>query len=193
MPSAQALRKLVLQMGMSLDGVVAIPRDDRLMPVMEGEWGLPPEDPELTKLKLRWVWDAGAHLMGRATYEEMAGYWPSSTHAYAAPMNDIPKVVFSKTLERADWPQSQIARGEIADEIAKLKQQSGKDLIAHGGATFAQSLARSDLIDEYRLITHSVAVGSGLPLFRDLQTPLRLELIDAKTFGSTAVRVYRRR
>ena len=65
----------------------------RATPVMEGEWGVPPEDPELTKLKLAWVWEAGAHLMGRVTYEEMAGYWPSSSHSYAAPMNEIPEVV----------------------------------------------------------------------------------------------------
>ncbi len=185
-------RRLVLQMGMSLDGIVAIPRDDRLMPVMEGEWGLPPEDPELTKLKVQWVSDAGVHLMGRAAYQEMAAYWPTSTHAYAAPMNDIPKLVFSNTLERADWPESQIARGDITDQIAKLKQQPGKDLMAHGGAAFAQSLARNDLIDEYRLITHPVAVGGGRPLFKDLQTPLPMELINARAFGGTVVRIYRR-
>ena len=185
-------RRVVLQMGMSLDGIVAIPRDDRFVPVMEGDWGLPPEDPELTKLKVQWVSDADAHLMGRATYEEMATYWPTSSHAYAAPMNDIPKVVFSNTLQRADWPESQIARGDIAEEIGKPKQHAGKDLMAHGGATLAQALARNDLIDEYRLITHPVAVGAGRPLFKDLQTPLPMELIDARTFGGTVVRVYRR-
>ena len=96
-------RRLVVQMGVSVDGMVAIPRGDGSVPVMEGQWGLPPEDPELTELKLRWVREAGAHLMGRVTYEAMAGYWPTSTHAYAAPMNDIPKIAFSDTLERADW------------------------------------------------------------------------------------------
>lgn len=111
---------------------------------MEGEWGVPPEDPELTKLKLAWVWEAGTHLMGRVTYEEMASYWPSPSHSYAAPMNEIPKVVFSKTLDRADWPDSQIAGGELGAEIAKLKQEPGKDLMAHGGAGFAQALARHD-------------------------------------------------
>jgi dihydrofolate reductase len=73
-----------------------------------------------------------------------------------------------------------------------LKREPGKDLIAHGGASFAQSLARHDLIDEYRLMIHPVAIGSGLPLFKDLSTPLRLELIDARTFGGTSVRVYGR-
>jgi len=179
-------------MGVSLDGIVAIPRGDGSVPVMEGQWGLPPEDPELTKRKLEWVRAAGAHLMGRVTYEAMAAYWPTSTHAYAAPMNDIPKIVFSKTLERADWRDTQIFRGDLAEEIARLKRDPGKDLLAHGGATFAQSLARHDLIDEYRLITHPVAVGSGLPIFKDLPVPLRLELVDATAFGSANLRVYRR-
>jgi dihydrofolate reductase len=184
-------RRLVLQMGVSLDGMVAIARGDGSVPVMEGEWGLPPEDPELTKLKLEWVREAGAHLMGRVTYEAMAGYWPTSTHAYAAPMNEIPKIVFTNTLDRADWADTQIVRGEIAEEIARLKREAGKDLLAHGGATFVQSLARENLVDEYRLITHPVAVGSGLPLFKDLPAPLRLELVDTKAFGSANLRIYR--
>jgi dihydrofolate reductase len=188
----QGSRRLVLQMGVSLDGIVAIPRGDGSMPVMEGEWGLPPEDPELTKLKLAWVREAGAHLMGRVTYEEMAAYWPTSTHAYAAAMNEIPKIVFSSTLERADWHDSQIARGDPAEEISRLKREPGKDLVAHGGATFAQSLARNDLIDEYRLITHPIAVGCGAPMFKDLQTPLRMELVDAKQFANATLTVYRR-
>ena len=189
----QGPRRLVLQMGVSLDGIVAIPRGDGSVPVMETEWGLPPEDPELTKLKLAWVWEAGAHVMGRVTYEGMSAYWPSSSHAYAAPMNEIPKIVFSNTLDRADWGDTQIVRGELADEIAKLKREPGKDLLAHGGATFVQSLARNDLIDEYRLITHPVAVGAGLPLFKDLPAPLRLELVDTTAFDSASVRVYRSR
>ncbi len=178
-------------MGVSLDGIVAIPRGDGSVPVMEGEWGLPPEDPELTKLKLKWVREAGAHLMGRVTYEAMAGYWPTSTHAYAAPMNEIPKVVFSNTLDRADWGDTQIVRGDLVEHIARLKREPGKDLLAHGGATFVQSLACHDLIDEYRLITHPVAVGSGLPMFKDLAAPLRLELVDTTAFDSANLRVYR--
>ena len=100
--------RIVLMMGISLDGFVAVPNGDGLSPVMEGG-DLPPEDPELTKAKLDWIWKAGAHLMGRNTYEEMASFWPTSKHEYAAPMNEIPNVVFSKSLERADWPESRIA------------------------------------------------------------------------------------
>jgi dihydrofolate reductase len=183
-------RKLILQMGISMDGYVAVPSDNGLMPVMEGGAGLGREDPELTRIKLAWAWEAGAHLMGRVTYEEMASYWPSSTHDYAAPMNEIPKVVFSKSLERADWPESKIARGDLAEEIASLKGAAGKDMIAWGGAAFAQSLARLGLIDQYRLVTHPVAVANGEPLFKDLSSPLPLKLVETRTFRSAEVQVY---
>jgi dihydrofolate reductase len=128
--------------------------------------------------------------MGRITYEEMAAFWPTSTADYAAPMNEIPKVVFSKGLERADWPESRVARGDLADEIAKLKGESDKDLIAWGGASFAQSLARRGIVDEYRLTTHPVAVGDGEPLFKDIPAPVRLKLVDTKIFNSAAVHVF---
>ena len=130
--------------------------------------------------------------MGRTTYEEMAGFWPVSDDAYAAPMNEIPKVVFSRTLERAGWADSRIARGELADEIATLKREPGKDMLAWGGAAFAQSLSRLGLVDEYRLILQPVALGDGLPLFKDLGAPLRLELIDAQTYPTGAtLHIYR--
>jgi dihydrofolate reductase len=181
--------KIVLMMGISLDGYVAVPSGNGLTPVMEGG-SLPPEDPELKKTKLASIWEAGAHLMGRNTYEDMAAYWPTSTADYAAPMNEIPKVVFSKNLDRADWPESRIARGDLVEEIAKLKRETDKNLIAWGGASFAQSLARHGLVDEYRLTTHPVAVADGEPLFKDIPAPVRLKLVESRTFTSAALHVY---
>lgn len=100
--------------------------------------------------------------MGGVTYREMAAYWPASTSVYAAPMNNIPKVVFSRTLPSPDRPESRIARGDLADEIDTLREPGG-DIMAHGGARFVQALSRQHLIDEYRLIIRPVALGSGLP------------------------------
>jgi dihydrofolate reductase len=181
------MRRLVLQMGMSLDGLVARPGRHGA-----GGWGLPPEDPALKERKLAWLRDTGLHVMGRVTYEEMAGFWPASDDAYAAPMNDIPKIVFSGTLERAEWPDSRIAHGDLAEEIAELKREPGKDMIAWGGAAFAQSLTRLGLVDEYRLVLQPVALGDGLPLFKGLAAPLRLELVDAQTYNTgAALHVYR--
>jgi dihydrofolate reductase len=130
--------------------------------------------------------------MGRVAYEQMAAHWPTATGDYAPPMNDVPKVVFSKTLPTADWASSRIARGDLTQEIAALKGEPGGDIIAHGGAAFVQALSRLGLIDEYRLVIHPVALGNGLPLFKDLPGPLRLDLADATRFpGGTVIHVYR--
>lgn len=174
------MRQVVLQMGISLDGYVVGPNG-------QTNWGLPPEDAELKAQKIEWLERVGLHLMGRVTYEEMASVWPSSDSDYAAPMNEIPKVVFSKTLEEANWPESQIARGDLTEEIARLKGEAGQDMIAWGGGTFAQALARDGLIDEYRLIVQPVALGGGLPLFKDLAAPLHLDLVETLRFPTGRV------
>jgi dihydrofolate reductase len=181
------MRKLVLMMGVSLDGLVARPGR-----FGAGDWGVPPEDPALKARKLGWLADAGLHLMGRVTYEEMAGFWPTSDDEYAKPMNEIPKVVFSTTLTTADWPASTIASGALAEEIKALKRQPGKDMIAWGGAAFAQSLTRLRLVDEYRLVHQPVVLGDGLPLFAGLTAPFVLDLIEARPYADGSVlQVYR--
>jgi dihydrofolate reductase len=161
--------------GVMLDGFVAGPGG-------EGDWGFrrsirtyahgrsrPCARPERTS------WDA-------STYGQMAAYWPAATGDCAPPMNNIPKVVFSKRLPTAEWISSRIARGDLTEETTALKSESGGDIIAHGGATFVQALSRLRLIDEYRLVVLPVALGSGLPLFRDLAGPLRLDLVEARRF-----------
>ena len=122
----------------------------------------------------------------------MAGFWPTSDDEDAKPMNDIPEVVFSRTLSKADWPQSTIAGGDLTDEISALRREPGKDLIAWGGATFAQSLTRLGLVDEHRLAVQPVALGDGLPLFAGLTAPLVLDLIEAQAHAHGAVlHIYR--
>jgi dihydrofolate reductase len=130
------MRRLILQMGISIDGYVA---------ALDGShpWGYANEDKATERWKLDSVSGAGAHVMGRVTYEAMASFWPTSTSEYARPMNEIAKVVFSKTLQRADWPDTRIARGELDEEMMRLKREPGRDLIAYGGARFAQSLSRT--------------------------------------------------
>jgi dihydrofolate reductase len=181
------MRELVLQMGLSIDGYVAN---------VDGrhDWGYDGEDLAMTKWKMASLWGAGAHMMGRQTYEDMATVWPKSSSDVGAAMNEIPKVVFSKTLKSAEWPESQIAAGELADEIARLKAQDGGYLLAHGGARFAQALSREGLVDEYRLVIHPAALGDGLPLFKGLPSRLALELVEAHTYSTgAAVHVYRPR
>jgi riboflavin biosynthesis pyrimidine reductase len=152
----------------------------------------------------------------------MVAWWPTSTEVYAPPMNQIPKAVFTKrglaTLKAGDttaaledaranagdgapavlqpgaesWEQAYVASGDLATEIAKLKAQDGKPIIAHGGAGFARSLIAENLIDQYALLVHPVALGKGLAIFDGLAAPRRLQLVNAKTFPKGAVaKVYR--
>jgi dihydrofolate reductase len=177
------MRKVVLIMTASIDGYVVAPTG-----LVVG--GLP-EPAELKRWKLERIRRAGTHIMGRVTYEEMASVWPTSADEYAAPMNEIPKVVFSKTLEAATWPESSIARGDLADEIGALRSQPGGDIIAWGGARFAQSLSRAGLVDQYAIVTQPVAYGGGKPLFRDLPDALHFDAVAATTYASgTALRLF---
>jgi dihydrofolate reductase len=120
--------------------------------------------------------------MGRVTYEQMSSHWPSAAGEYAAFMNNLPKVVFSTTLPVAEWAGSRIARGDLTEEIAALKSEPGGEIMAHGGAAFAQALSRFGLVDEYRLVILPVVLGNGLPLFKDLDKPLRVDLAEPTAF-----------
>jgi dihydrofolate reductase len=134
--------------------------------------------------------EAGTHIVGRATHEAMASVWPNTTGVYADVMNEIPKVIFSKTLTRADWAESRIASGDLAEDIDRLKRELGRVILAHGGATFVDALIRDGLIDEYRLVIHPVVIGHGTGLFSALREPLLLDLIEGRTFPSgTAIYV----
>lgn len=180
------MRDVILYMSMSLDGFVGSDRQHPGIAIPEGD--------ELKQWKLDNISKAGAHLMGRTTYEEMSSYWPHSDDAYAAPMNDIPKVVFSKTLSDAEasWPVTRVARGDLATEIATIKAEPGPDVVAWGGARFAGALAAADLIDEYRLLIQPMALGEGRPLFSQLPDARRLTLVDAMSYPSgIVVHIYR--
>ena len=168
--------QVTLIMTASLDGYVTKPKGMAV--------GAMPEPPELKRWKLDRISRAGAHIMGRVVYQEMKTVWPTSTDAYAAPMNHIPKVVFSKTLKVADWPESTIASGDLTQEIGMLRRQIDGEIIAWGGAGFAQSLIRADLIDEFAIITNPVAYGGGKPLFADLPRALELKVLANMSFPS---------
>jgi dihydrofolate reductase len=181
------MRQVVVQFWISLDGYSCDEGTElyRLMDEMSDD---AQEQHFLTRLRR-----AGTHIMGRVTYQEMAQVWPTSDHPFAAPMNDIPKVVFSQSLRSADWSESRIAIGDTAQEIAQLKAEPGGEIVVHGGTRFVQSLIRLDLVDEYRLTVLPVAVGHGVPLFSDLDRPLTLRLRASKAFPSGILElVYRR-
>ncbi|MGH9171810.1 MAG: dihydrofolate reductase family protein [Acidimicrobiales bacterium] len=172
------MRQVVLQFWISLDGYSCDPFAD-LPALMEDV-----DDPEHDEYFLERMRRADTHIMGRNTYQDMAKFWPvRPDHPVAPIMNDTPKVVFSKTLQSADWPESRIASGDTAEEIAKLKAEPGGEILAHGGVQFVQSLARLDLVDEYRLWVGPGAMGKGAPLFTDLDKPLTLRPVSNKAFA----------
>ncbi|MEI3611426.1 dihydrofolate reductase family protein [Pseudogracilibacillus sp. SO30301A] len=174
------MRKVVLRMNISLDGFVAPASGAH-------DWVFRSFDEELEMDTVNQFWQVGIHIMGRVTYHEMAEHWPFSTAKLAPPMNEIPKVIFSKTLKETNWNNSQVVEGDIAEEIYHLKQQPGKDIMAHGGGRFAQSLSRLGLIDEYRLIVNPIVFGNGVPLFKDLPDAINLKLLSTKAYEKGAI------
>jgi dihydrofolate reductase len=172
------MASLVLKMSISLDGFVA-PSDG------SPGWEAAGRSPDGGAWVLETVSNASVHLMGAETYTAWAGFWPTAPGPFATPMNDIPKVVFSSSLTSADWPQTQIVSGDLTDEVTRLKQEtSGGYLLAQGGVRFAQSLVRTGLIDEYRLVVHPIVLGSGQPLFTE---PLTIEPISITAFSGGGV------
>jgi dihydrofolate reductase len=134
--------------------------------------------------------EADTIIFGRVTYEHMAGYWPTAPKDEIADgMNSLPKIVFSKTLEKVEWDNSRLVRGDAAEEIAKLKRQPGTNIIL-GSATLASSLLQEGLVDEYRVILNPVLIGSGNPLFKGIKQKLRLKLQTTKLLGSGTIVLY---
>ena len=179
------MRNVILYMSISLDGFVGSDREHPGTAI--------PAGPELKKWKLERISKAGAHLMGRVTYQEMSSYWPSSDDPYASPMNDIPKIVFSRTLSDAEttWRETRVARGDLTTEIAAIKAEPGPDVIAWGGGRLAGALAAADLIDEYRLLVQPLVLGRGQALFDQLPESRHLKLVDTTPFPSgVVVQVY---
>jgi dihydrofolate reductase len=144
-------------------------------------WG-----PELEQLGLEQLATADAILFGRVTYEGMAAYWPTAKGATAELMNSVPKIVFSRTLAKADWNNTRLANGSAQEEVAKLKREAGRNLYVFGSADLSASLMEHDLFDEYRLCVVPVVLGAGTPLFKPAagRKPMRIrEARHLKTGG----------
>jgi dihydrofolate reductase len=203
------MRKLILKMSMSLDGFVCGPND-------EMRWMFESSSDEITDWLVKTISSAGLHIMGNRTFQDMVNYWPTSHEPIAAPMNAIPKMVFSRkgpaggttraltdagsareargeaaaaepVANAESWNDVPVRTGDLATEIAALKQQPGGDILAHGGVGFAQSLVATGLIDEYHLLIHPIALGQGRSPFSMLAAPVRLQLIETMTFKTGVV------
>lgn len=128
-------------------------------------------------------------VFGRVTYEGMASYWPTpmaieDDPVIAEKMNSMPKIVISRTLNRADWNNTRLITDNIAEEITQLKQQPGKDMAIFGSANLTAALMRLHVVDEFRLMVNPVVLGRGTPLFQRIDQPIGLKLIASRAFGS---------
>jgi len=153
-----------------------------------------PDDPAQTDRTRDFYEAADVHVMGRKHYQDAAQYFPEATdHPYADAMNAARKVIVSRTLRTADWANTSIASGDLAEEIEKLKLDGDGYLVAHGGTGFWRSLISRDLIDEYRVSVFPYLAGTGTRLFDHLEQPARLELLSAHTFTNGVTELALRR
>ncbi|MEX2541032.1 MAG: dihydrofolate reductase family protein [Trueperaceae bacterium] len=174
------MRKLIMWNLMTLDGFVEGPNRD--IGWHDDAWG-----EEMAQLSMEQGRAAGALLFGRITYELMAGHWPTAKGEIADFMNDLPKIVVSRTLEKAEWNNTRIIRENAPEEIAKLKREPGKDIYLFGSAELAASLIPHGLIDEFRIGLSPTVLGDGSPLFKANPERLKLQLIEARPLDSGAV------
>jgi len=201
------MRKLIMKMSVSIDGFVAGANG-------ENDWIFKTGDEESLAWSVAQSWEAGLIIMGRKSFELMAPYWPTASGPFAAPMNEIPKAVFTKkgfagiqpgaeqspaamsaidsAKAESSWAEARVFDGDLAEGIRELKAEPGKPIVAIGGADFMQSLIATGLVDEFLLATHPVVLGAGLPIFTGLAKPLYLKLVDVKAFpGGVVAHTYR--
>lgn len=175
------MRRLVMWNLQTLDGFFEgkAPWD---LEFHEAAWG-----DELERFSLEQAQEVGTLLYGRATYEGMADYWTKATGPIADFMTEVPKVVFSRTLEEATWRNTRLVRRDAADEVAELKRGEGKDLFVFGSARLSDALLRRGLFDELRICVAPVVLGAGVPLFKPGSPRQSLTLTEARPLATGGV------
>ena len=171
------MSKLVMWNLMTLDGMFE-GRQPWDLEFHEYAWG-----DELAQFSAEQAREVGAVIFGRRTYEGMVAHWTNAKGETADFMNAVPKYVFSRTLDRADWANSTLVREDAGAAVARLKEQPGKDLFVFGSADLCRTLIRHGLVDEYRIGLVPVTLGAGTPLFKPDSEPLRLQLVQSRPLG----------
>ena len=184
------MSKLIVTEFVTLDGVMEAPGGEPTHP--HSGWVFDFMGPEQQQYKLNEVLEAGSHLLGRVTYEGFADAWPAREGEFADKMNSMPKYVVTTTLDELEWDNSTPIKGDVAEEVTKLKQQDGGPILVAGSRTLVHTLMEHDLVDEYRLMVFPVVLGSGKRLFPESPDKTTLELVDTKTFDTgVQVNTYR--
>jgi len=178
------MRKVVVTEFISLDGVIEDPGGAEKFE--HGGWSMGYWSDEIGKFKWDELFASDAHLLGRVTYEGFTAAWPSRKDEFADRMNNLPHYVVSTSLKKADWNNTHQIKANVAEEIMKIKQQPGQDILLAGSATLAQSLMQHNLVDEYHLLVYPVVLGSGKRLFKDGKRA-NLKLVEARPLGSDVV------
>jgi class 3 adenylate cyclase/dihydrofolate reductase len=180
--------KLILSAFMTVDGIMEAPGFDEHRDGRNG-WALRLANEETQRHNLDQLASTDALLLGRKTYQIWAAFWPTAGGAdgFADRMNAIPKYVASSTLRQADWNNTTVISGDLAEEIGKLKARYAGEVIVHGSADLLESLMRLDLIDEYRLMVFPVVLGTGKRLFADGIDTSHLRLVSSRTFATGVV------
>lgn len=172
------MRKVVVKEWMTLDGVFDADNMD--------QWWFPYDSVERQKYIMDGYSGCDVYLLGRITYEMLWPYWSTQANDGSAGqmLNTMKKYVVSSTLKKAPWKESTIIRGNVVEEITKLKQQPGKDILIDGSATLVHSLMETDLIDEYRLLVVPIIMGSGRRIFKEGVPITILKLVKSETLNS---------
>jgi len=193
------MRKLVVGTFVTLDGVMQAPGgpdEDREGGFQHGGWLVPYFNEQFLAIMTEWTKGAGAFLLGRKTYEMFASSWPKSTDPSdenAMALNTRPKFVASRTLDRVTWNNSHLLKGNVAEEVAKLKAQDGGEIQVHGSSDLLQTLLKHDLVDMLRVWQFPVVLGSGKRLFGEGTVPRAFRLVDTKQIATGALlHVYER-
>ena len=192
------MRKLIVGTFLTVDGVMqgpGGPDEDRDGGFEHGGWSVNYWDESMGELMTGWVDDAGALLLGRKTYEIFAAHWPKVTgeDPTAAKLNSVPKYVASRMLHEVTWSNSTLIKGDVAEAVARLKEEPGGEIQVHGSGDLAQTLIEHDLVDEYRLWIFPVVLGAGKRLFAGGTVPRAMKLIDTKVSSTGVIsQVYER-
>jgi len=180
------MSRVVVTEFVTLDGVMEDPGGGEKYPY--GGWSWQFWNDEAAKYKFEELFSSGSLLLGRITYEGFAAAWPTMTDdtGFSDRMNSLPKFVASTTLKDPIWNAS-VIEGDVVEEVSRLRQQPGQDILVAGSAKLVETLVRNSLVDEYRLMLHPVVVGGGKRLFRDGLDTTLLKLVDVTRFESGVV------
>jgi dihydrofolate reductase len=183
------MRKVIASTFISLDGFIVGPNEDI-------SWVTKNFNDEMGVYAGNLQSTMSAILLGRVTYHIMTNAWPSMTEETspgAERMNNVPKIIFSRTLNKVEWGKynnARLVKNNAAQEVLNLKKQPGGDMVIYGSANLIQNFIKLDLIDEFQLLVHPVVLGSGKPLFKGLEKPMNLKLLRTETFKNGVVVLY---